>query len=107
MLDVVASENVSKWKSALSAEEIASFEQIAGSALSESGYELSGGRGARNRDTLPRLSLHELRVAVKTMLPLVLGISARLGVPALAMINRRYPGEWQTVSNCSASTPEA
>jgi len=97
MLDMVASENVSKWKSAMRAEDIASFEQIAASALLESGYEVSARQSAEIRDSLPRPSLHQLRVAVKSILPLVLGICTRLGVPFLAIINRRYPKDWQEV----------
>ena len=105
MLDIIASENIAKWKSAMPAADVACFEQIAARALSESGYEVSSGRTVRKKDTLPRPSVHKLRVAIKSMLPLVLGICARLGVPALAIINRRYPREWQNVAKCSASKP--
>lgn len=107
MLNIVPSENVSKWKLAMAPEDVACFENIAASALSESGYEVSAGRSAQTRNIFLRLSVHELRVAVKSILPLVLGICTRLGVPPLAIINRRYPSEWQHVPKRSALKPGA
>lgn len=97
MLNIVASENVSKWKSDMSPEDIACFEGVAGKALKESGYQVSDSPMVTPKGTFPGLSMHVFRVFAKTILPLALGICTRLGFSALALINRRYPQEWREV----------
>jgi hypothetical protein len=97
MLDIVASENVAKWRSEMSAPDVACFEQIAGGTLSACGYPLSGAGGAGARHPNLRFSTHKLRLFAKSVLPLVLGLSARLGISMLGLINRRFPREWRAV----------
>ncbi len=107
MLSIVASDNISKWKSQMSENDLGCFEAIAGRVLAESGYEVSGGHRARVRHRFPRVSAHVLRVMIKSILPLVLGLCTRLGISILALINRRYPPDWRDVSDCGASRPSA
>jgi hypothetical protein len=107
MLNIVASENVSKWKSQMSENDLCCFESVAGNVLAECGYQVSGTHHARVRHPLPRVSAHVVRVMAKSLLPLVLGLCIRLGIPILALINRRYPLDWQDVSDCGAPKPSA
>jgi hypothetical protein len=97
MLDIVAAENVSKWQSEMSAEDVALFEKVAGATLAAGGYQVAVAGEMLPRIRFPQISPHVLRVAVKTILPLVLGICTCLGFSPLALINRRYPREWREV----------
>jgi hypothetical protein len=97
MRGINASENISKWPSQMQPQDIARFEEFAGETLAASGYEVSVAGNARRRKLFPRISAHFLRVAAKTILPLVLGLCSRLGFSVLSLINRRYSGEWRTV----------
>jgi hypothetical protein len=97
MLDIVASENVSKWRSEMSGEEVTQFEEVAGATLAVSGYQVAVKGEEPSRIRFPRVSTHMFRVAAKTVLPLVLGICSRLGFSVLALINRRYSQEWREV----------
>lgn len=97
MLDIVASDNVSKWQSEMPTGDISAFEAIAGDTLAACGYQVSSQSRAEGKDPRPRLSAHLIRVGAKTVLPLFLGICARLGFSPLALINRRYPQQWRKV----------
>ncbi len=99
MLDISAADNISKWRESMSERDVETFEEIAGQALVEFGYDVSLRGDRRERFVLPRPSVHLLRVALKTILPLVLGISSRVGLPAVWLINRRYPDDWRQVSS--------
>lgn len=98
MLDINAAENISKWRKDMPETDVKTFEGIAGQALAEFGYDVSLRGNKREQFVLPRPSVHLLRVALKSLLPLVLGVSSRLGLPILRIINRRYPEEWRQVS---------
>lgn len=98
MKKIVAAENVAKWRREMSVRDVAVFERVAGSTLSSCGYELSAGPHAVPPSSLPRPSAHSLRVAAKTMLPLVLGVADRLHLPVLGVVNRKYPPEWRKVA---------
>lgn len=97
MLHIKASDNISKWRERMPEKDVKCFEEIAGQALVDLGYDVSLRGDRRDRMVLPRPSVHLLRVALKTILPLVLGISSRMGVPMLRLINWRYPEEWRQV----------
>lgn len=98
MKDIVAQENVAKWKNEMLPEDVAKFERIAGATLVESGYELEM-TVAPNPSCvhLPIVSVHGLRVVAKSILPLILGICTRLHIPILRLVNRGYASEWRRV----------
>lgn len=95
MLDIVASENISKWKSDMSDRDILYFEEVAATTLIETGYEVSSTQKPSSHRRPTRFSSHALRVAAKTALPLALGLCSRIGFPALSLINRRFDKEWR------------
>ncbi len=98
MLNIKAADNISKWRSQMLSEDVVHFEEIAGDTLAVCGYEVSViGKSVRTRNTFPRLSMHLVRVAAKTILPLFLGICSRLGFSVLTLVNRNYPAEWRKV----------
>lgn len=97
MLDMVASENISKWQSDMSEEDVSCFEGLAADTLTKSGYSLLAADCAETPYALPRFPTHALRVVAKTILPLALGFATRLLISPLALINRRYPQEWRDV----------
>ena len=97
MLDIVAAENVAKWKSEMPARDVAEFDALAAATLAESGYETLTGHKSSPRRNVPTLSTHALRVTAKALLPLALGLCTRLRIPALALINRRYDSSWREV----------
>lgn len=97
IMDIVASENISKWKSEMTAPDILCFEEVAASTLIKTGYEASSPQAPASHRLTGRFSSHALRVAAKTALPLVLGLCSRMGFPALRLINRRFDKEWRQV----------
>ncbi len=97
MLDIVASDNVARWKRDMSEADVALFESIAQDTLKECCYELrdsSGTKIGRRR----HFAAHELRVLAKNSLPLVLGVAGRLHLPLLWVINQKFPAIWRRVS---------
>ncbi|MGB1139721.1 MAG: sulfotransferase [Halioglobus sp.] len=98
MKKIVAADNVAKWRSAMSPQDVAVFERMAGQTLLSSGYELAEPVQSAPSFALPRPSAHSLRVGAKTMLPLVLGVGDRLGLPVLKFVNRKYPSQWREVA---------
>lgn len=97
MLDINAADNIAKWRDRMPESDVKRFEETAGQALAECGYEVSLRGNRRERWVIPRPSVHQVRVALKVSLPLALWMSSRLGLPALRLINWRYPDEWRRV----------
>jgi hypothetical protein len=83
MLNIKAADNISKWQSQMQPNDIVRFEETAGDSLAACGYKVSVAGNVRTRDLFPRISMHFLRVAAKTILPLALGVCSRLGFSAL------------------------
>ena len=104
MLHIKAADNISKWRERMPEKDVRCFEEIAGQALADFGYDVSLRGDRREKIVLPRPSVHLLRVALKTVLPLVLGLSSRLGLPVLRLVNWRYPEDWRQVN---ARAPDA
>lgn len=94
---MVAADNVGKWKSQMPKDDIKEFERIAGTALIACGYEMSEPVQGSSPVRLSKFSSHKLRVAAKTILPLCLGLSSRVGITLLPVINRRFAPEWRHV----------
>ncbi|NQX89577.1 MAG: sulfotransferase [Halioglobus sp.] len=97
MLHINASDNIAKWRDQMSTHDLYAFEEIAGEVLAKCGYEVSLRGNKKETLVLPRPSVHSLRVTLKRLLPLVLGIASRVRLPVLPFINWRYPSDWRYV----------
>lgn len=90
--------NCFKWRKQMSASERELFEHVAGPALAAAGYEVldlppSVSRSVRCalQRVRGRLSLHEIQLQAKNLLPGIIMICRRLGISLPRLLNRRYP----------------
>jgi hypothetical protein len=96
-IDIVAADNVAKWKSRMPDSDVIEFERIAGATLVASGYEASNTSTESWPYHFPQLSGHKFRVAAKTLLPFILGFASKCGVSLLPLINRGFAPEWRRI----------
>lgn len=107
MADLVAADNLAKWRRDMTAADLRTFEAIAGAALRDCGYALAGDVQPGAPAWPRRLSLHALRLAAKRCLPLLLGVAGRLHLPVLPLLNRQFPREWRSVALARAGQAQS
>lgn len=84
--------NRGKWRTGMTAEEVAAFEAIAGSVLADCGYPLASSRVVTARPSgrpTEVFSIHRLRLALKSLLPACALIAVRLHLPLDRLCNSR------------------
>lgn len=96
--DMDASGNIDKWRTQMPPGDVAAFERVAADTLRRCGYEASGDGAAADAPLIRPLSLHKVRVGLKNVLPLCLLLAGRIGLPALALLNRSHPPVWRSVN---------